>query len=58
MELDVNTIRSAATVVGLVTYLGIVFWAWSRRNQADFEQAANLPFDHDQPDINAPRSKP
>jgi cytochrome c oxidase cbb3-type subunit IV len=48
MELDINTLRSAATVACLFTYIGIVVWAWSRRNQAGFEQAANLPFDHDQ----------
>lgn len=47
MEFDVNTLRSAATVVSLVTFLGIIAWAWSRRNQADFEEAARLPFEPD-----------
>ncbi len=45
--MDVNTLRSIVTVAGLVTFIGIVIWAWSRRNAADFEQAARLPFEQD-----------
>ncbi|HOS85889.1 MAG: cbb3-type cytochrome c oxidase subunit 3 [Comamonadaceae bacterium] len=47
MELDTNTLRSLATVVSFVTFMGIVAWAWSRRNARDFEEAANLPFEQD-----------
>ena len=47
MEFDVNTLRSMATVVSFLTFIGIVAWAYSRRNEADFEQAANLPFEQD-----------
>ena len=43
--MDINDIRSAVTVLSLVLFVGIVAWAWSRRNQADFEAAAQLPFD-------------
>jgi cytochrome c oxidase cbb3-type subunit 4 len=45
--MDVNTLRSIVTVAGLITFIGIVLWAWSKRNAADFEQAARLPFDQD-----------
>jgi cytochrome c oxidase cbb3-type subunit IV len=45
--MDINTLRSIATVVSFVTFIGIVMWAWSRRNAADFEEAANLPFEQD-----------
>jgi cytochrome c oxidase cbb3-type subunit 4 len=45
--MDVNTLRSIVTVAGLITFIGIVLWAWSRRNAADFEQAARLPFEQD-----------
>ncbi len=45
--MDVNTLRSLVTVAGLITFIGIVVWAWSRRNAADFEQAARLPFEQD-----------
>jgi len=47
MELDINTLRSLATVVSFVTFIGIIVWAYSRRNAADFEEAANLPFEQD-----------
>jgi cytochrome c oxidase cbb3-type subunit IV len=47
MELDINTLRSIATVAGLITFIGIFLWAYSSRNAADFEEAANLPFDKD-----------
>ncbi len=45
--MDVNTLRSLVTVAGLVCFIGIVWWAWSGRNRADFEQAARLPFEQD-----------
>lgn len=47
MELDINILRSLATVVSFITFVGIMIWAYSRRNAADFEEAANLPFDQD-----------
>jgi cytochrome c oxidase cbb3-type subunit IV len=31
-------------VISLMTFLGIVAWAWSRRNQSRFGEAAMLPF--------------
>lgn len=45
--MDINTLRSIATVASFVTFLGIVLWAWSRRRSADFSEAANLPFEQD-----------
>jgi len=47
MELDINTLRSWVTVVSLITFVGIIVWACSRRNAAAFEEAANLPFEQD-----------
>jgi cytochrome c oxidase cbb3-type subunit 4 len=47
MELDLNTLRSMATVVSFITFIGIIVWAYSSRNADDFETAANLPFDQD-----------
>lgn len=43
--MDINDLRSAVTVISLLTFLGIVAWAWSRRNQDRFEEAARLPFE-------------
>jgi len=43
--MDINSIRAAITVAALITFLGIVAWAWSSRRRADFEAAARLPLD-------------
>jgi len=32
------------TVVSIVTFFGIVAWAWSRQRVRDNEEAARLPF--------------
>jgi cytochrome c oxidase cbb3-type subunit 4 len=42
--MDINDIRSAVTVISLLMFVGIVGWAWSRRNRASFDEAAQLPF--------------
>ena len=45
--MDINTWRSIVTLLALTAFVGIVVWAWSRRNQARFDEAANLPFRQD-----------
>ena len=42
--MDINDIRSAVTVVGLLIFVGIFRWAYAARNQAAFDDAAELPF--------------
>jgi len=34
-----------STVIGLVFFMGIVWWAWSSKRQAANEDSAELPFD-------------
>lgn len=45
--MDINDMRSIVTVVSLLTFVGIVVWAYSKRNQSSFDEAARLPFDED-----------
>ena len=45
--MDINTLRSIVTVLAFAMFIGIVFWAYSSRSKAAFEQAAMLPFDED-----------
>lgn len=47
MEFDVNTLRAIATLVSFGAFIGIVWWAWSKRRADDFFEAANLPFQQD-----------
>jgi len=42
--MDINAWRIAFTLVSFVIFLGIVFWAMSRRNRQAFDEAAMLPF--------------
>ncbi|MEO5796045.1 MAG: cbb3-type cytochrome c oxidase subunit 3 [Rhodoferax sp.] len=42
--MDVTTLRIAATVCSFITFIGIWVWAFSRRNKAQFDDAAQLPF--------------
>lgn len=45
--MDITTLRIAATLVSFATFVGILVWAFSRRNTAGFDEAARLPFEQD-----------
>ena len=46
--MDINDLRSLVTVAGLLCFLGIVAWAYSKGSKKGFDEAANLPFaEHD-----------
>jgi cytochrome c oxidase cbb3-type subunit IV len=45
--MDINLLREIATVASLVTFIGIVGWACSRRNRASFDEAGRIPFQQD-----------
>ena len=43
--MDINDLRSIVTVISLLTFLGIVWWAYGvKSNKKRFAEAANLPF--------------
>lgn len=43
--MEINALRSAVTVCSLLTFVGIIWWAFFNKNNAKrFEEAANLPF--------------
>jgi cytochrome c oxidase cbb3-type subunit 4 len=37
-------LSSLMTVVSFATFIGIVFWAYSRKRKQAFDDAANAPF--------------
>ena len=56
--MDVNDLRILVTALSFVVFIGIVAWAWSSRQRARFDEAANLPFaDGELPGENSPPSK-
>ena len=45
--MDINFLRELVTVGSFATFIGIIGWAWSRRNRAGFEEAGRIPFEQD-----------
>ena len=45
--MDVNDLRIITTVLSFTVFIGIMVWAFSRRNKEDFEVASKLPLDQD-----------
>jgi len=41
-------LQSIWTIVVMITFLGIVVWAYSGKRKAAFDEAARLPFEDDQ----------
>jgi cytochrome c oxidase cbb3-type subunit IV len=54
--MDLNDLRSLSTVALLGVFVGIVVWAWSRRNQSRFDEASRLLLE--EPDSNAVTTTP
>lgn len=44
MNFDVNTLRIAVTVAGLVLFLWLVLHSYSKKRRSEHEAAAMLPF--------------
>ncbi|MCF8192312.1 MAG: hypothetical protein RIS59_351 [Pseudomonadota bacterium] len=52
--MELVDLRSLITVLAFVSFLGIVWWAWSSRREASFSQAARIPLeDDDRPGVSA-----
>lgn len=47
--MDINDLRSLFTVLAFLAFVGIVWWAYSAKRKADFDEAARSVFDDDRP---------
>ncbi len=45
--MDITTMRIVATLASFACFVGIWVWAFSRRNRARFDEAAQLPFEQE-----------
>lgn len=45
--MDLNDLRTLWTVLSFAAFLGIVFWAYSGKRKARFDEAARLALDDD-----------
>jgi cytochrome c oxidase cbb3-type subunit 4 len=42
--MGIDELRIGVTLMSFIAFIGIMVWAWSRRNKARFDEAAMLPF--------------
>ncbi|WP_394131687.1 cbb3-type cytochrome oxidase subunit 3 [Shewanella maritima] len=42
--MDYGTFQGILTIIVMVTFIGIFYWAYSSRSKAKFDEAANLVF--------------
>ena len=47
--MTITLFQSIWTIVVMITFLGIVFWAFSSKRKSRFDEAARLPFDDEPP---------
>lgn len=45
--MDLPTLRGLSTLLLMLTFIGVVAWAWSGKRKKDFDEAARLPLDED-----------
>jgi cytochrome c oxidase cbb3-type subunit 4 len=45
--MDRGTLQGLATVLALLAFVGVVWWAWSGRQKQKFDQAARMPLEED-----------
>jgi len=44
MSMDINDFRAWHTLLLMALFLGVVWWAYSKKRKGSFDEAANLPF--------------
>ncbi len=42
--MDINDLRGLSTLLLLIAFLGVCFWAFSSKRKKAFEEAGRLPF--------------
>lgn len=46
--MDQGTLQGIGTILAMISFLGICWWAFSSHKKKDFEEAAQLPFSDEQ----------
>ena len=41
--MDMGTVRGFATLLAMIAFIAVVWWAWDRKRKSDFDAAARLP---------------
>lgn len=45
--MDINDLRGISTGFLLVSFIGLIVWAWGKKQKPQFDEAADLPFADD-----------
>jgi cytochrome c oxidase cbb3-type subunit 4 len=46
--MDINDLRGLSTLFLFIAFIGLCFWAYSKKRKKAFDEAANLPFADDE----------
>lgn len=55
--MDINDLRSLATVTCFIALSGVFWWAYSPKRKKSFDEAANLPFGNDTGNTNTKKEQ-
>jgi cytochrome c oxidase cbb3-type subunit IV len=47
--MDINDLRGLSTAFLMVAFIGLCIWAYSKKRNHAFDEAANLPFADEEP---------
>jgi len=42
--MDINDLRGLSTLFLMIAFIGLCFWAYSKKRKTAFDEAANMPF--------------
>ncbi len=48
----INELRGISTIMALIAFLAVCFWAYSKHQKQRFSEAANLLFDEEEERLN------
>ena len=46
--MDQGTMQGIGTILAMIAFLGVCWWAFSKHKKKDFDEASKLPFDEDE----------
>ena len=50
--MDINDVRGISTILVMITFIGVCYWAFAPRRKERFREDANLPF-ADEPSVDS-----
>ena len=56
--MDINTLRGIGTILAMIAFLSVCVWAYSGRQKARFDAAAQLPFADEDDQLTDTRGNP